>query len=123
MKLQVGQKYDVVVVKILDFGAVVEMEDKSTELIHISNIADEYIADVCEYVSVGEHYSAVCQSGKHKEFELSLKHLGLKSQKAKPYKQSSRLTKDNLDDMIESANRTYAEKEQTRAKHNRKVRK
>ena len=79
MKLEVGKTYDVSVDRILPIGAVVRMEDGSTELIHISNIADCYVSDVANFVSVGKHYEATCEEGKTRPVQLSLIPLGLSS--------------------------------------------
>ena len=83
MNLKVGQTYDVTVVKILGFGAIVALEDGSTELIHISNISESYVADVSDFVDVDHTYSAMCIAGNMKPEELSLKHLNLVSRSRK----------------------------------------
>ena len=73
MTLQPGATYNVTVVKILPYGAVVEMEDKSTQLVHISNISDKFVRDVADFVSVGRQYKVDCIEGKVKPLELSMK--------------------------------------------------
>lgn len=78
MELVPGKRYDVTVKQIIDkVGVVVIMEDNSTELIHISNIADCYIDDASKYVAVGDSLVARCQEGKTRPIELTLKHLNL----------------------------------------------
>lgn len=80
MELTVGSNYGVTVKRILDkVGIIVEMEDKSTELIHISNIAPCYVADINHFVSVGDEYVARCEEGKDRPVQLTLKHLQLAS--------------------------------------------
>lgn len=115
MNLQIGNTYDVTVVKILPVGAVVRLEDGSTELVHISNIADCYISDVADFVSVGNEYVATCEEGNNRPIQLSFKPLGLKSQRVDSDERSNYhkpATKNaNLDEMIDSANSSYAEKQ------------
>ena len=79
MRIISGEKYEVVVVKIEPFGAIVQMEDESTRLIHISKIADAYISDVADYLSVGKSYQAECVETTTYGLQLSLVHLGLTS--------------------------------------------
>lgn len=73
MTLQIGDTYDVEVVKILPFGAVVKMSDNSTELVHISNISDKFVKDINDYLEIGKIYKVDCVSGSVKEKELSMK--------------------------------------------------
>lgn len=46
--------FDGVVVNILPFGVVVELEDKRTGLVHISQLSDEYVKDVNDIVTKGD---------------------------------------------------------------------
>lgn len=91
MKLEVSKEYKVTVEKILDkIGVVVRMEDNTTELVHISQIADAFVADPAEFVSVGQELKSTCVEGKVKPAELSFKPLGLKS----PYKPRNKFEKN-----------------------------
>jgi polyribonucleotide nucleotidyltransferase len=51
---EVGKIYNGKVVKILDFGAVVEVLPNITGLLHISEIAHERVRTVTDYVSEGD---------------------------------------------------------------------
>ena len=73
MKLTVGETYEVEVVKILSYGAIVKMSDNSTQLLHISNISDKFVRDVSDFVSVGSKIKVDCIAGKVKPEELSIK--------------------------------------------------
>lgn len=111
MQLEVGKTYEVTVVKILPIGAVVEMEDGSTELVHISNIADCFVPDVADFVSVGKSYTATCREGKKRPIELTFIPLGLKSERHMTGPIFNYNRKHNIDDMIDSANSSYADKQ------------
>ena len=73
MKLEIGKTYDVEVVKVLSYGAIVKLEDGSTQLLHISNISDKFVRDVNDFVKVGEKIKVDCIQGKVKPEELSTK--------------------------------------------------
>lgn len=139
MQLEVGKRYEVTVKQILDkVGAVVLMEDGSTELVHISNIADCFVDDVSKYVTVGDELVAMCQEGKTRPVELTFRNLKLHrkdgdvdsarhtvtarntaSREDVPYKKhrnpysSSAITSRSntkLDEMIENSNKEYENK-------------
>ena len=52
--LEVGQLYEGKVVKIMDFGAFVEVLPGKQGLVHISQIAEERVSDVRDYLSEGQ---------------------------------------------------------------------
>lgn len=120
MNLEIGRNYEVTVIKILPVGAVVELEDSSTELVHISNIADCYIADVADFVSVGEKYVATCEEGTKKPIQLSFRPLDLKSHR-KPVDRKRVYTQSkDIDELITSVNSTYADKQRSQDKRNKR---
>lgn len=49
-----GQNYPARVVKIVSFGAFVSFNAQKDALVHISEIADAFINDIHEYLSVGD---------------------------------------------------------------------
>ena len=83
MNLQLGQHYSVKVTKIMPRYAVVELSDKTTELIHVSKIANCFVKNISDFISVGSEYDAEGVEGSAHPVELSLRHLDLKS-KYKP---------------------------------------
>lgn len=126
MDFQIGNKYKVKVVKIIKVGAIVELEDGTTELIHLSNVSNQYVSRIDDFISVGDTYEATCQEGKTKPFELTLRPLDLKPIKQDKIKQvfssqvksdhsketsiSKSNTKSSLDDMIAMMNEDYDDK-------------
>lgn len=121
MNLEIGKQYNVTVVKILSVGAIVELEDKTTELIHISNIANAYIEDVSHFVSVGKEYVATCEEGVNRPIQLTLKPLDLKSQRIVPKKNFRKVQPVCLDTMIDNANASFEEKSARYNKRNRRT--
>lgn len=131
MELSVGKTYEVRVQRIIRSGIIVEMSDGSTELIHLSNISNEYVSDIHNFVDEGNIYVATCIVGKTKPTELSLRPLNLKSKKPESlYRSEGKLVNTNrgkpgssrkpnelkkkesksLDDMIADMNACYEEK-------------
>lgn len=127
MELQIGNTYNVKVAKIIKSGIIVEMSDESTEFIHLSNISDQYVNNISNFVSVGYIYTATCIKGKSKPFELSLKPLNLKPASLnKPTVKNPKYVNEkvvrkhiptsnvkqpkSLDDMIANMNACYEDK-------------
>lgn len=53
-QLQVGEKYDGEVIKILAFGAIIKLENGVTGLLHISNVTERSDANIYEFVKLGQ---------------------------------------------------------------------
>ena len=73
MELVVGQKYKCEVVEIRQYGAIVKMEDGTRQLLHISNISDQFVKDVADFVSIGETYEVTAIPGKSRDVEITLR--------------------------------------------------
>lgn len=54
MAIEVGSKLQGKVTGITNFGAFVELPDGKTGLVHISEVADKYVEDINEFLSVGD---------------------------------------------------------------------
>ncbi|MDQ0202138.1 S1 domain-containing RNA-binding protein [Neobacillus ginsengisoli] len=54
MSIEVGSKLQGKVTGITNFGAFVELPDGSTGLVHISEVADNYVKDINEHLKVGD---------------------------------------------------------------------
>lgn len=139
MTLEIGSIYHVKVIKLLDKAIVVRLLDNSTELIHVSKIANAFVKAPEEYVSIDDEFDAVGVKGQTKPVELSLRHLDLKkfnatiaepkiinpNSKQKP-KQHSKLSQNasnppkpihskldrklSLDEMIKKSNKQFEDK-------------
>jgi len=85
MAIEVGGKVKGKVTGITNFGAFVELEQKTTGLVHISEVADSYVKDINEYLSVGEEVTVkVINVEKDGKIGLSIK-----KAKDKPVRQVS----------------------------------
>ena len=54
MSIEVGRKLQGKVTGITNFGAFVELEKGKTGLVHISEVADNYVKDINEHLTVGD---------------------------------------------------------------------
>ncbi|MCD8510798.1 MAG: S1 domain-containing RNA-binding protein [Bacillus sp. (in: Bacteria)] len=54
MSIEVGSKLQGKVTGITNFGAFVELPGGSTGLVHISEVADNYVKDINEFLTVGD---------------------------------------------------------------------
>src|SRR5690625_4723783 len=54
MSIEVGSKVKGKVTGITNFGAFVELKEKTTGLVHISEVADTYVKDINEHLTVGD---------------------------------------------------------------------
>ncbi|NWN93011.1 MAG: RNA-binding protein S1 [Bacillus sp. (in: Bacteria)] len=54
MSIEVGSKLQGKVTGITHFGAFVELPDGSTGLVHISEVADNYVKDIHDHLKVGD---------------------------------------------------------------------
>lgn len=122
MKLKLGEIYPATVIKFVRSGIIVKLPDKSSEFIHLSNISDQFVRNIADFVELGKCYQAQGVPGKARDVELSLKHLklpastetllpsrnvsGSSPSKAAP----SPRTAASLDDMISAANKVYDDK-------------
>lgn len=54
MSIEVGSKVQGKVTGITNFGAFVELPDGKTGLVHISEVADNYVKDINDHLKVGD---------------------------------------------------------------------
>jgi len=78
MSIEVGSKVQGKVTGITNFGAFVELPDGKTGLVHISEVADNYVKDINEHLKVGDEVEV-----KVMNVEADGK-IGLSIRKAKP---------------------------------------
>ena len=76
MPLEIGQVVEAKIQRLMPFGALVELGEGASGLIHISEIAHEFIRDIGEHLAAGDTVTAkvvgVKEPGK---YQLSLKAL------------------------------------------------
>ncbi len=72
-ELVVGEVYDGEVVKLLQFGAIIKVENGATGLLHISNATENKTKKIYEIVKVGNHVQVEVISKDEEEARVSFK--------------------------------------------------
>ncbi len=82
MSLEVGTIVEGIVTGITDFGAFVEVEKGKTGLVHISEVAEDYVKDIKNYLKRGQKIKVkVLNIDKDGKISLSIKQAGLPKKK------------------------------------------
>ena len=74
-KIKVGDVLNVRVIKITNFGAFVRLPNKKDGLIHISQIAPDFVKDINEHLKLGDQVKARVIRIKKGKIALSLKNM------------------------------------------------
>ncbi|HLR74799.1 MAG TPA: S1 domain-containing RNA-binding protein [Virgibacillus sp.] len=105
MSIEVGSKVKGKVTGITNFGAFVKIQDEKTGLVHISEVADSYVKDINDYLSVGDEIKVkiinVEKDGK----------IGLSIKKAKDRPRRQRNNRDRMDSFEAKMNRFLKDSE------------
>lgn len=90
MSFEVGSKVKGKVTGIKNFGAFIELPERKTGLVHISEIADQYVEDINEHLSVGDEVEVkVLTIGDDGKISLSIKKARERKPREKPRKEQS----------------------------------
>lgn len=90
MSVEVGSKVKGKVSGIKNFGAFIELPERKTGLVHISEVADQYVEDINEHLTVGEEVEVkVLSIGDDGKISLSIKKAKAQAPKPKPRKEPS----------------------------------
>ncbi|WP_026583708.1 S1 domain-containing RNA-binding protein [Bacillus sp. J33] len=73
MSIEIGSKVQGKVTGITNFGAFVELPGGTTGLVHISEVADSYVKDVNDHLTVGDEVTVKVLSEKDGKIALSIK--------------------------------------------------
>ncbi len=74
MTFAVGDVLEGVVTGITGFGAFVKLEDGTTGLVHISEVADTYVKEIGDFLKIGDAVKVkVLSVGDNKKIALSIK--------------------------------------------------
>ncbi|HJE18852.1 S1 domain-containing RNA-binding protein [Aliicoccus persicus] len=88
MSVEVGSKVKGKVSGIKNFGAFIELPERKTGLVHISEVADQYVDDINEHLTVGEEVEVkVLSIGDDGKISLSIKKAKAPAPKPKPKKE------------------------------------
>jgi S1 RNA binding domain protein len=77
LSIEIGSEIEGKVTGIANFGAFVELPEKNTGLVHISQIADNYVKDISKHLNVGDVVKVkVLGLSKAGKYDLSIKQVG-----------------------------------------------
>lgn len=100
MSIEVGSKLQGKVTGITNFGAFVELPQGSTGLVHISEVADNYVKDINEHLKVGDQVEVkVINVEKDGKIGLSIKKAKERTDSPRPRhgRQNDARTKENFE--------------------------
>ena len=90
--VEVGQILDGKVTTLTDFGAFIELADGETGMVHISEVADTFVKNIGEFLSVGQQVKVkVLEIGEKGKIGLSIKQAGAPEKAEKPKKPRPKL--------------------------------
>lgn len=90
MSVEVGSKIIGKVTGIKHFGAFVELPERKNGLVHISEVADQYVEDINDHLSIGQEVEVkVLSVGDDGKISLSIKKAKEQKPKPRPRKEPS----------------------------------
>ena len=96
MALKIGSIASGKVQSVMPFGAFVSLPDNKSGLVHISEITNEYVEDINDYIKVGETVSVkVLDIDKSGKISLSIKKA--KQKEEEPKKSAGRIRPADID--------------------------
>ena len=89
MPIEIGSEIEGKVTGIAKFGAFVELPESHVGLVHISQIADNYVKDISKHINVGDVVKVkVLGLAKQGKYDLSIKQVGKTMWQAPPRRRS-----------------------------------
>ncbi len=112
MQLEVGAIMSGRVKSITKFGAFVELENKKTGLVHISEISDEFVKEVKDHLKEGQEVKVkIIGISKEGKIELSIKKVNEKPEDAiKREEMKKKISASKFEDMMNKFKRLSDDK-------------
>jgi len=111
LSLEVGEIVKGKVTHIADFGAFVALEGGNEGLVHISEVAQDYVKDINQYVAIGDELEVkIIGVNKQGKMELSIK----QTQEQKPAQSGLFLHRKSADDLFEDKLTSYLKRSEER---------
>ena len=87
MQIDIGAIYDGVVTGLTKFGAFVKLDNGTTGMVHISEVASEYVSDISQHLAEGDKVKVkVIEINEKGKVSLSIKKAQPESEKPKQSK-------------------------------------
>src|SRR5690242_16070581 len=111
MSVEVGSKVQGKVTGITNFGAFVELPGGSTGLVHISEVADNYVKDINDHLKVGDQVEVKVLNVENGKIGLSIKKAKDRPEpEKKQYSQSQRPRQSRSNDRNNNKPETFESK-------------
>ena len=113
MQFKTGDIVDGKVVSVKDFGAFVELPDKSTGMVHISEVANNYVSNINDFVKVGDFVKVkVLGETDQGKISLSIKKAlpPVSTKKKDSFKSGSSSSGSSFEDLLRSFKATSDER-------------
>ncbi len=89
MQIDIGSVYDGTVTGLTNFGAFVKLENGVSGMVHISEVANEYVSDISEHIAEGDKVKVkVLEISEKGKLSLSIKKALPQAEKSKPQPKS-----------------------------------
>lgn len=102
MTFVVGDILDGIITGITGFGAFVKLPDNKTGLVHISEVAESYVKEISDFLSVGDEVKVKVLSIENNKISLSVKQAKPKPEKPAVVNDSS--FEDKLAEFLKESN-------------------
>lgn len=124
MSIEVGSKLQGKVTGITNFGAFVELPEGSTGLVHISEVADNYVKDINDHLKVGDQVEVkVINVEKDGKIGLSIKKAKDRPERTERPDRPDRPDRPERNDRRESRGHSHSQRpRQGRTNDNRSTR-
>lgn len=85
MQVEIGSVYEGTVTGLTNFGAFVKLENGTTGMVHISEVASEYVSDISQHLAEGDKVKVkVIEINEKGKVSLSIKRALPEADKPKP---------------------------------------
>lgn len=109
MAIELGSVVEGKVTRIMNFGAFVELEDDKVGLIHISEVADEYVNSVSDFLKEGDTVQAkVISIDANGKIALSIKRLKQEAERQNRFQRGNNRSAGRTGDFRQSNRQTSA---------------
>ena len=108
----IGQIVEGKVTNITNFGAFLKLQDGQDGLIHISEIADEFVNDISKFVNINDEVKVKVLSRNAKgKLELSLKQITKEEQDKKPIRLKAKEQNNGFEEIVNKFMKRSEEKQ------------
>lgn len=87
MKYKIGEEVEGLVTGIKPYGAFVCIDAQNQGLVHISEITNDYVSDISQYIKINDKIKVKILSIDNKTFQMRLSIKALQSRKQRRYQQ------------------------------------